>query len=270
MYPDERWIPEGKAEAPAEQLVDAPDRERPDPEPGDRAIADGRRHSLDGRGRGASGCRDRWPDRRRLRPPAQEGDDRLGPDAADDELEGPERRPVEPLEVVDREEHRPNTSHGPDDADRRDRDRARLGPLVALAPEEGDLERSPLRSRELGEDGVVEAVEEVDEPGERQVGVARRGAGGEDAPRPPSCRGDGRLEERRLADPGLSLEEQTSQALVDRVEDALDRGELARPADHVGRRGPVAGAARGRPPPTTAGRHLDRCRAFLNRQGGSL
>ena len=85
------------------------------------------------------------------------------------ELQHFERRRVEPLHVVDRDQERPAIGQRAQDVEKTERDRPQLGwPTGRLGAQDRDLERSPLRSVQVPELRAVDPVEKIDEPGECQ------------------------------------------------------------------------------------------------------
>ena len=146
--------------------------------------------------------------RRRLAACREQNGERLLVEACEDEPESGGRRGVEPLEIVDGEAELPVA----DEEIERGAERRGHGALVRrsplLAQEQGGLERPPLDRRQLGEDVVDDAPEEVAQAGVREPGLGLGRPAREDAVAARPRGVDPCEPERRLADPRLAVEEQ--------------------------------------------------------------
>jgi hypothetical protein len=146
------------------------------------------------------------------------------------------RRRVEPLHVVHRQEH------GFASAERAQR-RAEGGGHgavvrrrpVEVADQQCDLERAPLRTRQLGQQLVEHRRQQVPDRDERQSRLLARGRGAEHAIAALSGEVEAGLPDRGLADPELALEQQRARSVLGRgVEKARDLCEFRFPADDLG------------------------------------
>jgi hypothetical protein len=171
--------------------------------------------------------------RRKPRELREQEADGLGVDAAGREREHLARRRVEPLEVVDRDDHRRRAGERAQQVEQPERDRVRLGRRTGgHGPQQRDLERQPLRRRQCGERLLLDPVDQVDERGEGELRL-RAARTGREYPAPTCPRGrDRRLPQRRLADAGVALENEDGGAAAGSGDEPLDRGELGDPADH--------------------------------------
>ena len=147
------------------------------------------------------------------------------------------RRRVEPLDVVDRDEHRlafgEHLECSPDrHGHRPEVDRG----VLRLAQEQSDLERAPSGARELRGDVGKGLLEQVSERGVGNAAFELTGSRGQHAEAVSASRLCSRRPQRRLADAGLALEHECRGRVLDRaVEEGLDRAELVVPANHVHR-----------------------------------
>ena len=112
--------------------------------------------------------------------------------------------------VVDRDQERPGQGERANGLQCRGGDGTLVGwPIVFAADQERELERSPLRRRQGRQDEPEIRLEQV---GERRVGQPNLAAAGTTSDDPePGGAGlrDRGFPERRLADAGLSLDEQS-------------------------------------------------------------
>ncbi len=112
------------------------------------------------------------------------------------------RRRIEPLDVVDRHEHRPASRQRPQRVQEAERDRSRLRRDVRrLGAQERDLQRTQLRRRQRSQLFAAHAVEKVDQRREGEPRLRPARPSGEDAQPPLPRRSHSRLPERRLPDP---------------------------------------------------------------------
>jgi hypothetical protein len=151
----------------------------------------------------------------------------------DHERQRPGRGHIQPLDVVDGDEHRTGRGQRAQDSQRRDRHRSlvRWGTLE-LRAQEGGIQRALLRGREVGE---LE-VEEVSERRTGEQGLRFRPPAGQ---HPVTSRpGDrhARMPQGRLADPGRSLQEQGRGPARHRPDEGRHPGELALPPKDPGNR----------------------------------
>jgi len=125
------------------------------------------------------------------------------------ELECPGTRPIEPLHVVDRQQHWHLRRQLGQERDEGGPDRPRVrGAFLGLGPEQRDVEPSALGCRETGKRVGPKRGEQIPQPRERQAGFRVRRSAREHAI--PLCLGaaGGLVPDRRLADAGLPLEHQ--------------------------------------------------------------
>ena len=216
--PDEGWSAEREAELTANDLVDGVEVERSDVDALDRPL-ELRRRARQGR------VREVGPDRR------YEADVRLA-QAPHGVLEHAGGGPVEPLQVVDGEDHRRLLGQGaqhPEGAERHGEGR-RVDPL-GRDPLEGDLERGALGRGKPVENRVQRRVEEVRETTE---GELRLRLDGPRRHRPIAAPRGVRAHappDRRLADPGRSREDQGGGSPCRGVQERKAGGVLGVPAD---------------------------------------
>ena len=172
----------------------------------------------------------------RVEPPR--GEDRhpfLG-QAAHGEGERLGRRLVDPLQVVDRQQHRPVLGEQAQRGQGGREDRALLGPFAGRVEQQRHLERSALRRRHARADVGQGGAEHVGQRRERQLRLAARRAGGQDADAALSGYVLAVPPERRLAHARFGLEQQGGGRGGSPGEGA-DRGQLARAAKKLrGRR----------------------------------
>ena len=140
---------------------------------------------------------------------------------------------VEPLHVVDSDEHRAALRERREHPDEARRDRPRVGALVRLAPQQRRRQRPLLHGRQR----IAQALEHVaDEIGKRGEGEPSLALG---RPRPqhaqPSRLGEpDRLQpDGRLADPSLSLDDERGRLVRERRKEPLDRRELRVAPDNL-------------------------------------
>jgi len=140
------------------------------------------------------------------------------------ELEHRPRRLVQPLQIVDRNKQRPPLVEPQQQRLDRDPERAEVGRLGGrLVQEERDAQRPPLRRRQLAH-LVPELTEQIAERSEGQLRL-RLGRPRRYHPQPaPARKLDSGTPQRRLADPGVALEEQRPRRI--HAHGALDCGQL--------------------------------------------
>ena len=107
------------------------------------------------------------------------------------------------MRVVDREHDRPLVRQRAEQRQERRPDQPPLGRPLARRLEHGDLERVPLRRRQLLEETRVELRQQVGQPGERERRLGLRRARGEDERVELARQPHGRFPDCGLADAGL-------------------------------------------------------------------
>ena len=141
-------------------------------------------------------------------------------------------RRVEPLQVVDADDHRSRAGEQAKDGEKGSRD----DPLLRrcsfrIGTKECDVERAQLRGRELLQDIVADRSEEVSESDERQPRLRRAGTTRENS-HPVLLGLPHRVQpERRLADAGLTLDDEGRRHSARLRQELFDDGELRVPAD---------------------------------------
>jgi hypothetical protein len=159
--------------------------------------------------------------------------DGLGAEPTDRVLERTAGRSVAPLDIVDCHEDGGGVAQRTERAEDGDRD----GSVVdvagrPLASQQSHLERAPLGVGELREHVVECRVEEIAEGRERQVGLRLCRSCREDhGVVSPSGHRQRLVPQRRLADPGLALEDQRSRSFGDPLEARGNNRELGLPTD---------------------------------------
>ena len=211
------------AEPPGEQPARRVEVERADVEPRERAAAE---RALE-RSHAARAAREQEADRRAVEPPRGEA-------------QGLGGRRVEPLQVVDRDQDRTGGRQRPQTVEHAQRDRPRLrGVGRRLAAQQRDLERPRLRRGQPVEGVRADAVEQVDQRGERQPRLGVAGPRGEDpVPARPRA-GDPGLPQGRLADAGRPGDQQRPPRAG---EERVERRELRLAGDDAGCRAVVHAA----------------------------
>jgi hypothetical protein len=144
------------------------------------------------------------------------------------ERQHPRRGHIQPLHVVDRDDHRIGSGHRAQGSQRGHRHRplVRWGTLDFRSQECG-VQRALLRRRQIRQ---LE-VEEVTKRRVGQAGLRFRCAASEHPEASCPREGHGRVPQRRLADPGGSLKDQGRGPPSRRVEEILRLGELGIPAE---------------------------------------
>jgi uncharacterized protein YhfF len=174
------------------------------------------------------------------------------------------RRPIEPLDVVDGDQHRPPGGERTQRVQKTERNRTRFGRLAdRLCPEQRNLERALLRGRQTLQTSKVGPIEQVDQGGEREPGLGVARTGGEDVNPSLARRDDGSFPERGLADPWPAGQDESPRAfrgqeLVQRRQFRLSPDQTCLDAsDDCQRRPPKPLDTTGTRPATTA-RHETR------------
>ena len=162
----------------------------------------------------------------------REHTDRLIPYAAKGNLEHACRGRVEPLDVVERDEHRASLGKRPQDVEQREPDRVRMGSLLSrLGEQERHFERAPPHRRQRGRHLVEDRGKQVGEPTEGEGGFDLGASVKKDTREALPCLFQAGLPEDRLADPRLAGEEKRAGTLAGSIQERLDRAELLLPPD---------------------------------------
>jgi hypothetical protein len=153
------------------------------------------------------------------------------------ELQHRRRRGIEPLHIVDCDEHGPFRGEEPEGREQREAD-CSLADRRSLARVEGErhLERTPLGSRQLKEHLSDPGREQVSQRGERVRGLGRRRSAREHPIASISAELDAGPPQRRLSDPRSALEPEGEPARL--VEEGADPFELGLAADDALEREP--------------------------------
>jgi hypothetical protein len=134
---------------------------------------------------------------------------------------------VDPLEVIDRDEHRARPRRNTDRLERGGCDCPAIrGPVTRIGPEQRDVERASLRWRELTLYLVHDLPEDIRQHGERH---GRIGLGCDPAEnREPAPRGRRHCvaKQRRLPDSGRARDLERRRLRGDRLQKRLNRREL--------------------------------------------
>ncbi len=139
---------------------------------------------------------------------------------------------VEPLDVVDGDEHRADGREDAKAAQEGGRDRPVVGRCaVRFLEQERDLQRPPLRRRQPGQRHFEDVAEQIREPGETELCLRLARPGGEN--REAALLGplDSLSPEPGLADPRLALEEEPAGSSLETREEPVQACELRLPAD---------------------------------------
>ena len=152
-------------------------------------------------------------------------------EAPGDEAEHLGRRPVEPLRILDDEEQRALGLAVGQQAERRQADQEWVRRL-AVGPADHGLERCALG---LGEsvEPVEERYEQPVQPGEGQPRLWLRPGRRDDRHLPLASPCGGRLEQRRLADPGLSAHDERAAPLADPAYHGVELRQLVVAAEEL-------------------------------------
>ena len=134
---------------------------------------------------------------------------------------------------VDGDEQRPVGGKRPQHVEEAERDRPRLRRAAAGTARSSATSSRPLRRGEPRERAFADVLEQVGQPGERELRLGAARARGEDAQASASRRLDRSLPERRLPDPRLAFEDEDGRAIGARRREPLDRPELGGPCDHI-------------------------------------
>ena len=152
------------------------------------------------------------------------------------ECQGSGRRPVQPLHIVDSEQHRSVFRQFDDQRPHSHANRlgVRQATSAKAATCECKLQRLPLRARERADPLVHNRPQQVAQADERQPGLGLITAAPEHAVPHGRGRSEYRKPEGRLSDPRLALDQQRLRALGHALEELPRLGELRITADdHV-------------------------------------
>lgn len=142
-------------------------------------------------------------------------------------LEDASRRPIQPLDVVDRDKERAVHRELRQAREETSLDRASpLGKAAGAGPEERDREGLALRRGQAAGEVVEDGVEQVAERGERQASLCLGWPRMDDAVGPLSRHGKARLEERGLTRAGFAIEDDCSREVRDGVQECGERRKL--------------------------------------------
>ena len=205
------------AGAVGDHAVKRRNRERPELEPPDRA---------------AELCRAE-PLALRLRPERHDHPHRAAGEPPGGEGEGRSRGRVQPVRVVDREHDPPVVGQRAEQRQQRRPDQAPLGRPLARGLQHRDLERVPLRRRQVFEETRVELGQQVGQPGEREGRLRLGRAGREDERVELARQPDGGFPDSGLADSRLPDDRERGLAFVGPKE-LRDLGELGLATDERG------------------------------------
>ena len=149
---------------------------------------------------------------------AARGDDRDGHlvEALQEVQDEPQRRAIGPVHVVDRDQHGPRLGEVRQHPEQAVHDRVGAALGLVAGPARRALEQRPgerRRARQQAVAGLVvgagqQRLEELQRDAELKVALELRRAGAHDRHAVVAGAGDGRVEQRRLADPGVTLDEQ--------------------------------------------------------------
>ena len=150
------------------------------------------------------------------------------------ERERVRRRGVEPLEVVDGDDNdRVALCQSAQDVQEGDPDRMRLGGrTVGVYAQQRRLERAALWRRQSLDVSEVDAVEQVDQARERQLGVGAARPRGKDAQAPAHAAVDPRLPQGRLPSPRATDQHERPDRRI-RAEESVELRELGLAADDL-------------------------------------
>jgi hypothetical protein len=158
----------------------------------------------------------------------------LGIEPAQDEADDSIGRRIDPLQVVDGNQERPDRRQPPKDAERGLRDCTWVGMVLrCFTTQECDLECAPLRSRQLVQRIVGDVIEEIDQSGEPEAGLSFRRARYEDPEPVLACLVETAGPDARLADSRLAFDQQRARPVRDGLEERERRFELGVTPDNL-------------------------------------
>jgi hypothetical protein len=168
----------------------------------------------------------------RPRAPGEQEDGLTGVESPRGERERVRRRPVEPLHVVDGHDDRTLARQCAQDVEQREPDRVRLRSAVRILAEERRFECASLRCRQTFQPIEFDAVQQIDQAAERQLGVGAARSHREDATSPRSTAVEPGLPQGRLAYPRSADEHQRSARRI-RIEELPELGKLGLAPDDL-------------------------------------
>ena len=183
----------------------------------------GRQHPLELRGGRAA----------LVQPAGEQEADRLRAEPTGGKADDLQGRRVEPLEIVDRDEHLPVVRERAKRAEERRGYPARVRLLTGRGDEEGNLECAPLRARQLRKHILHHRLQQIVQPGKRELRLDLDRAGGQNQ-RGAATRGTYPLEpEGRLAHSRRALDLQCMRAVCAALQEPIELRELRFPADEL-------------------------------------
>ena len=160
--------------------------------------------------------------------------DRRGRDAAEGEGEHRGRRPVEPLDVVDRDQQPAVASAAAQELEDASRERVPVDRPGGGRAGERALDRNALRRRKQPELLVRRRLEQVRQSRVRELHLAL-GRSGREHPQAAVTRDpNALLPDRRLAEPALAVEHERRGSFSTVGQERLDRAQLLLPPDDLG------------------------------------
>jgi hypothetical protein len=163
-----------------------------------------------------------------------EDGNRLVTEPPECELERARRWGVDPLEVIERNDHGPQRSERSQRAEHRDPDGVSVrGVSIRLGEKERDLQRAPLGWWKRRKDAAEILVQQVTEHREGERGLRLAGSSLQEAEARALRRLDPTPPQGRLPDPGITLEQERAGEGVRRLEELTDGDELLFPADRI-------------------------------------
>ena len=178
--------------------------------------------------------------RRRLdavgEPPGEQQQHGARGETAQRERERARRRCVEPLHVVDCQQHRASLAEHVQHVAHRDTEGAVVDRFVCgFLVQQRNLERPPPRHRQQRRDIGEDLLEEVAETDVRETPLGLRGPRREHDQAALARRGHPFEPERRLADPRLAVQHEPGRSVRRPADEGLNGSELPLPADDLGR-----------------------------------
>ena len=148
------------------------------------------------------------------------------------DLQHPGRRRVDPLQIVERDQHGPALGKRSQHVEKREADRAMVRRLNSrLGQQKRDLERAASQRRQRSCHIVEDRGDQIGKGGEGERGLGLDASVHENETRRPLRVIDPVLPEHRLADPRLAGEDERTRAQLGVPEERLDRVQLLLPPD---------------------------------------
>ena len=148
------------------------------------------------------------------------------------ECESAETRRIHPLKIVNRDDERRGGGQQAEHPQGGESDRERIDRQARVAPTKRLFERTTLNPGQLSKSRVVDRCEEIGQHCEGEIGFRLGRSREQDAEVPTHGLLDDGRPDRRLADSGLTCEEQPAGALRSLCEEAIRFGDLTLPAYH--------------------------------------